>query len=366
MVDGEGMDFPTAPNPNIVSGPMNDEGFTIYGDDDDEHPYYDEDDGYEDDDVPSNFRHLDDESKEKMARKIKSEYACFVEEGTDYMPTKKTVTSIPCGYYKIRKEYGKGIYLRKQPVNLSKLVVLENCPIHQKLINAIVHFWESKEEYLKRGKIYKRNILLYSAPGMGKTSLINLVVDDLIRNRDGFVISLSESSDILNFNEMMLYVRAIMPERPIIVIIEDFDNFCGSKGNKEVESELLNILDGNQKYDNLVIIATTNYHETLDDRYINRPSRFNMLLEYEYPNAKLRKEFLEKTNLKEDLESVDLDYIVERTEGFTIDYLNELSMSLFINKEPLEDALAALSQMMKTNMIKYNKPGHKKIGMING
>lgn len=304
------------------------------------------------------------EDKPLDLNKVRSEFTCFISEGIDFYPCKKTVDYLPNGYYKIRKDYSRGIFLRKQDVNLGKLVPLTNCPIHMRIMNEIELFWNSKEEYLKRGKVYKKNILLHSAPGMGKTSLINLIVADLINNRDGMVLTLNESNDIFNFNDAMLYIRAMMPNRPIIAIMEDFDNFGGDGAhNNELETELLNILDGNQKHDNLVIIATTNYPETLDERYINRPSRFNTIMEYEYPNETLRKEFIIKTNLPEDIATINLDEWVSKTEGYTTDYINELCMAVFINKQDINETFTKLDEMRNTKTVKYKKPNKKGISI---
>lgn len=302
----------------------------------------------------------DDDVKE-----IKTDYTCFSVEGNDFFPSRKTTSNIPSGYYRIRKDYTRGIFLRKQEVNLSKLVIIEHCSLHRRLINEIVHFWESKNEYEKRGKVYKKNILLHSAPGMGKTSLVNLIIDDLIKNRNGIVLSITEENDIANFNDAMMYIKAAMPDRPIIAVIEDFDNFTGDGGNNnQLESDLLNILDGNQKYNNLVILATTNYPEKLQERYINRPSRFNLILEYEYPNEEFRREFLIKTNLEEDIRKIDLDKWVKRTEGYTTDYLNELSMAVFINNQDEEEAFDELDKMRNTKIVKYKKPESSRIGIL--
>lgn len=296
--------------------------------------------------------------------KVKTEYTCFSIEGNDFFPSKETTKDIPSGYYKIRKDYTRGIFLRKQTVNLSKLVVIDSCKLHKRLLDEIIYFWESKDEYVKRGKVYKKNILLYSAPGMGKTSLINLIIDDLINNRNGIVISLTEESDIINFNDAMMYIKAAMPNRPIIAVIEDFDNFVGENKGNEVESELLNILDGNQKHENLVVIATTNYPERLQERYINRPSRFNLILEYEYPDENFRREFLVKTNLKEDIDSIDLNKWVQKTNGYTTDYLNELSMAVFVNKQPEDEVFSELENMINTKIVKYKKPNSSNISIL--
>lgn len=284
-------------------------------------------------------------------------YCQFMVEDNNFFPCKKTVKEIPSGFYRIRKDYQRGIFFTKQNVITNKLAILETCPIHQDILDDINKFWESKIEYKKRERVYKRNILIHSVPGMGKTSLINLVVKDLIDKYNGFVISLSEGNDIFNFVDAMTYIRSAMPDRPIIVIIEDIDNFAGEEArNRELETELLNILDGIQQFDNVVILATTNYPELLTERYINRPSRFNRSIEYPYPNEDIRREFLVKTNLKEDIEKIDLETWVKRTKGFTTDHLKELCDSVFLFGYEENKAFEMIEKMKGTKVLK-NKSG---------
>lgn len=302
----------------------------------------------------------------------KSNICQFTVEGNNFFPSAKTVKKLPSGYYKIRKDYSRGLFLRKTNVNLNKLILLDNNILYNKIIDDLVKFWSSKEEYLKRGKIYRRNILLHSAPGMGKTSLINLIIEDLIKNRNGFVISITDPSDISNFNEMMLFIRSSMPNQPIIVTIEDIDNFINGNSSKSIETELLNILDGVDTYDNLVIIATTNYPEQLTERYINRPSRFNRVIEIPYPDENTRREFLIKTNLKEDIDKINIDEWVKKTEGYSIDLLKELSESVFICGNTEEETFKMLNEMMSKKVVKNEsvsslsqKIGFSKISKLN-
>lgn len=302
-----------------------------------------DDNKYTDDDVT--YSKGQDEAKKKMCQ--------FSIDGNDFWPCTQTTSFLPCGYYKIRRDYSKGIFLRKSEIILNKLVTLETCDIHKIIMNDIINFWNSKEKYEKRGRIYRKNILLYSIPGMGKTSLINIIIKDLIDNRNGFVISLSEKNDILNFTEAMTYIRNTMPNRPIIAIIEDIDNFIGVNGDSdEIESELLNILDGIETFDNIVIIATTNYPENLSERYINRPSRFNRIIEYPSLSAETRKEFLTKINLKEDIDKINLDEWVKRTDGYTTDFLKELSDSVFISNMDENEAFELIDNMKEEKTIR--------------
>lgn len=297
---------------------------------------------YTEDDVV--YTNHEDEMKKKMCQ--------FSVDGNDFWPCTKTVKILPASLYKIRRDYNRGLFLRKTDVILNRLVRLDTCPVHQKILDDITNFWKSKEEYVKRGRIYKRNILLYSIPGMGKTSLINLLIEDLVKNRNGMVLSLSENNDILNFSEAMEYIRNSMPNRPVIAVIEDVDKFIGDSVEKEIESELLSILDGIDTFDNIVILCTTNYPEQLSDRYINRPSRFNLIVEYPILSDDTRREFLIKANLKEDLDKINLDEWVKKTKGYTTDFLKELSDCVFINGMDEKDAFSLINKMREQKIIK--------------
>ena len=290
----------------------------------------------------------------------KSDYKNFFVEGNDFFPCKDVVNELPNGYYSIRRDYTRGVFLRKKTVNLDKLVKLETYSLYNDILNDIDTFWKSKGEYTKRGRVYKRNILLYSPPGMGKTSLINLLVDDLIRNRNGFVISLTEAEDIFNYNDAMQFVRSIMPNKPIITIIEDIDNFIGDGADKKLESELLNMLDGINKHQNILTIATTNYPENLTERYLKRPSRFNRKYSFIYPNEENRREFIIKTNLKSDLDSININEWVKKTEGWTIDYIKELCDSVFINGYSEEQSFNEINDMIQKKTLQNDKPSNVK------
>lgn len=280
-----------------------------------------------------------------------------------YTPCKNTIKELPNGYYMLGTDNSGNLFFKIQYPKLNKLVVLESCKIYQTIIDDIQTFWKSKEEYTKRGKVYKRNLLLYSKPGIGKTSLINILVKDLIEHKNGLVISICDSFDIKLFTSAMRVLRSIMPDKPIIVIIEDIDNFAGIKSvNRQLETELLNILDGIYQYDNLVILATTNYPEYLTERYISRPSRFNRKFEFPLPDINVRREFLIKTNLKEDIESIDLGKWLIKTEGYTIDFLKELSDAVFISKRDEDEVFDEIDEMRGINVLK-NTPT-KQIGLI--
>lgn len=285
------------------------------------------------------------------------------DEAGTYYPCRKTVDNLPSGYYNLCRDNHDNIFFKAVEPKLDKLVVLETSPTENKIIEDMHKFWENKELYRKRGKVYKRNILLYSKPGVGKTSLINILISDLMKSQENVVVIMLNTVNEINlFRSAMNLLRDIMPDKPIVTVMEDIDNFAGAHAySREIETEILNILDGNYKFDNMVVIATTNYPEYLTERYICRPSRFNRRFELPLPSADTRREFLEKTNLPEDLEKINLDEWVERTEGYTIDFLKELSDSVFISQRSEDSVFAELNEMMGIKVVKTT--GGKTMGL---
>jgi SpoVK/Ycf46/Vps4 family AAA+-type ATPase len=188
---------------------------------------------------------------------------------------------------------------------------------------------------------------------------------ELIEQYDGIVFSLTCGQDIELYRDAIQRVRAIEPDRKIITIIEDIDNFLGERSS--FDTYLLNILDGNLKFGNLVTIATTNYIEKMEARYKNRPSRFDRVVEFPLPNDESRKIFIEKTVLPDDLSKIDINKWVEKTEGYTIDHINELILLYFVFGHSEEESFETIDSMVKNNNYLKNEVSEnkRKIGFSN-
>lgn len=263
-----------------------------------------------------------------------------------------TMPRLERGYYTIGASPNLGMYFEKQKVELNKLYRLPNAA-SDLVLNDISKFWQSEEIYKKYQRVFRRNYLLYSAPGTGKTSLINLMCQELIEKYDGLVFTLNTGADIQMFPDAVRRIRKIEPERRIIAIIEDIDTFA--QADSSLNTLLLNILDGNLKLSGLVTIATTNHIDYLEARYTNRPSRFDRVIEFPLPNAESRKMFIEKTVFPEDLKKIDIDDWVRKTEGFTIDHINELILLFFVFGHSEEEAFETMFAMTKTKGMLKNK-----------
>ena len=273
------------------------------------------------------------------------------------IPVSNTMSKLEKGYYSINFSNNMGMYFVKETVELNKLYRLPNAATDL-IMNDISKFWTLEDTYKKYHRVFRRNYLLYSAPGTGKTSLINLMCEELINVYNGIVFSLNTEAEVEAFPEAVKRIRKIEPDRKIIAIIEDIDAF--TQASNRLNTLLLNILDGNLKLGGLVTIATTNHIEYLEERYTNRPSRFDRVVEFPLPNAESRKMFIEKTVLPEDLKKINIDEWVEKTEGFTIDHINELILLFFVFGHDEKESFDTMFEMTKTRGMLKNKTSVKK------
>ena len=268
------------------------------------------------------------------------------------IPVSNTFHRLERGYYTIHHSQSLGMYFVKEKIELNKLYRLPNNATDL-ILDDISKFWTLEDVYKKYKRVFRRNYLLYSAPGTGKTSLINLMCEELINKYDGIVFSLNTETQIESLPDAVRRIRKIEPDRKIIVIIEDIDSF--TQDSNRLNTLLLNILDGNYKLGGMVTIATTNHIEYLESRYTNRPSRFDRVVEFPLPNPESRKMFIEKTVLPEDLEKIDIDEWVRKTDGFTIDHINELILLHFVFGHDEQEAFDSMYEMTKTKGRLSNK-----------
>ena len=294
-------------------------------------------------------------------KKYKNGFEQWSVNGDEFYAASKTVGKIPCGQYVIKYNQNKNcLFLKKIDVVTCDLFNLPN-KIHEEVINDIKHFWSSKHLYKTFGNVYKRNILIHSVPGNGKTSLISLLINDLITNQDGFVIRLQSCLDLENYDNLISVIKEIEPNRNIIVIMEDFEDLVLKIGS---ESLLLNILDGVKQNENILTIATTNYPERLRERYLNRPTRFNRVIEYPKPDEKVRRyyisEKLNKCNIP--ITESDLDSYVDSTKNYTMDHLKEFLQMIYVDECSVEKANEMLSEMVSKKGNYKNSENNSNIG----
>jgi SpoVK/Ycf46/Vps4 family AAA+-type ATPase len=107
-------------------------------------------------------------------------------------------------------------------------------------------------------------------------------------------------------------------------------------------------LDGVDKIEKIVFLATTNYPDKLGARVMNRPSRFDKRFKIGHPNDESRMLYFRHLIGDEEKAKsmgVDLNKWVADTEEFSIAHLKELFVAVCILGDSYEDAIETLSNM---------------------
>jgi SpoVK/Ycf46/Vps4 family AAA+-type ATPase len=286
------------------------------------------------------------ESTEEEKAVTKPDYVAWVKVGERaFFPIghEEKFDVIPEGVYEILYNNQRGYYLSRKEVNLDELFNLRDSQ-QEEVLKDIQKFWAQKEQFKKYGFIYKRGILLYGPPGSGKSSIINLIAEEVVTKLKGVVIYLNSSDDLVRFQAIMPILRQIEPDKQVLCVMEDLETFTAYK---DLETQLLQTLSGANQMDNIVFLATTNYPEKLEERILNRPSRFDRRYEIGHPSTEVRREYFKRKLTPEDLATIDLERWVKETEELSLAHLGEIVKSVCALGNSFEETMELLEKMKK-------------------
>jgi cell division protease FtsH len=260
----------------------------------------------------------------------------------------------------------------------------------------VVDFLKNPERYTKLGARIPRGVLLFGAPGTGKTLLARAVAGEA--NAAFFSLAASEFVEAIvgvGASRVRDLFKQAKEAAPALVFIDELDaigrsrsgNVGGISGGHDEREQTLNQIltemDGFEPGTNVIVLAATNRPEILDPALL-RPGRFDRRIAVNPPDRNGRVEILKIHTRSVPLApDVDLERIAASTPGAT-----GADLALLVNEAALFAArrdhsaveqrdftdaiekiiLGAERQVVMTEADRertaYHESGHAVVGML--
>lgn len=185
-----------------------------------------------------------------------------------------------------------------------------------------ITFSKLREKLKAAGRHIKRGILLYGAPGTGKTLTAMYLASQMPERT---VILLTGRS--IGLLEQSCKMARLL--QPATVILEDVDLIAEERTRQEVGCnallfELLNQMDGLADDADILFLLTTNRPDILEPALAARPGRIDQAIEVPLPDRACRQRLFELYGQGLTLHLEQLPQLLDQTEGVSAAFIREL------------------------------------------
>ena len=242
----------------------------------------------------------------------------------------QTAERLDAAVYEIDYSPGGVVFSRKD-LSTDGLLRFEDSR-YNKILDQVNSFWSEAQKYRDLGMIHKRGVLLHGAPGGGKTSLVKMLVADAVAA--DYPVFYTRSPSMLT--KGLKKFKEIEEDRGCLVILEEIDELA-----QYDERPLLELMDGDDSLNGVLIIGTSNYPGRLRPRLL-RPGRFDVRVEVLNPPASGRAAYFR--HKVKDLPDNVLREWVGLTDNYTFAELREFLINLKIHGMSPKEAAKATRQ----------------------
>jgi len=195
--------------------------------------------------------------------------------------------------------------------------------VKQELKEAVEWPLKYPDSFKRMGVRPPRGILLYGAPGTGKTLMAKAVANE---SKANFI--LVKGPELLSkwVGESEKAVREVFKKArqtaPSIIFFDEIDSLTPRRDmsadahvTERVVNQLLTEMDGLEELNDVVVIAATNRPDLIDTALL-RPGRFDRIILTPVPDEQTRKKIFEVHTKGMPLKGVDISKLAEMTNGY--------------------------------------------------
>ncbi|MBR7098419.1 MAG: AAA family ATPase [Clostridia bacterium] len=164
---------------------------------------------------------------------------------------------------------------------------------------ALVEIFNHREKYERKGATLPKGIIFYGPAGTGKTLFSEVLAQECSLKKITVSISDSASENNVCRNIKKAFLQAAKSKSPTMIFFDELDKVLPNESeeyytdrSKAVLAQLLTLIDGMEKVNNVVFVATCNNYGDLPES-ITRAGRFDKKICLDLPDFAARVAILE-------------------------------------------------------------------------